>query len=365
MRVLLVNDLAPDAGWGTETHLRRLARGLAASGDDVELFAGEIHHRGVGKVLDLWDPIARSRLAKRAAAFRPDVVHHCNVVRELSVSVLGVPRGVPTVMTVLDQRIVGAGDYDMRSLRGWADGLVKRPIDQAVAKRRVDAALGVSAPLADMLRKAGFRGVEHVPVYALDPQVPLQPVTASHDVGYVGRLTPDKGIGVLAAAFERVADRYPDARLVVAGEGPERERLEALGQRLGGDRVVLRGRLDEQGISAHLSAVRVVVVPSLPSVRPEGSPLAAVEAALHGRPLVTSDDPGLVETLSILGAGVSVPAGDAAALADALDRVLADDELVRQWSEQSRRAAAATFAPDVVTARVREIHDRVVAKASR
>ena len=365
MRVLLVNDLAPDAGWGTETHLRRLARGLEASGDDVELFAGEIHHRGVGKLLDLWDPVARRRLAQRADAFRPDVVHHCNVVRELSVSVLGVPRDVPTVMTVLDQRIVGVGDYDMRSVRGLVDGLVKRPIDRAVARRRLDAALGVSAPLADMLRRAGFRGVEHVPVYALDPQVPLQPVTANRDIGYVGRLTPDKGIDVLAAAFEQVAGRYPDARLVVAGEGPERTRLAALGERLGGDRVVLRGRLDEPRISAHLAALRVVVVPSLPSVRPEGSPLAAVEAALHGRPLVTSDDPGLVETLSILGAGEAVPAGDAGALAAALDRVLGDDELALRWSEASRRAAAATFAPDVVTARVREIHERVVAGGRR
>jgi glycosyltransferase involved in cell wall biosynthesis len=170
---------------------------------------------------------------------------------------------------------------------------------------------------------------------------------------------------VLAGAFERVAARDPDARLVVAGEGPERERLEALGQRLGGDRVVLRGRLDEPGISAHLSAVRVVVVPSLPSVRPEGSPLAAVEAALHGRPLVTSDDPGLVETLSILGAGEAVPAGDVAALAAALDRVLTDDELAMRWSEQSRRTAIATFAHDVVTARVREVHERVVAEVRR
>jgi glycosyltransferase involved in cell wall biosynthesis len=365
VRVLLVNDLAPDAGWGTETHLRRLARGLEASGDEVELFAGEIHHAGVGKLLDLWDPIARRRLARRAEHFRPDVVHHCNVVRELSVSVLGVPRGVPTVMTVLDQRIVGVGDYNMRSVRGLADGLVKRPLDRAVARRRLDAALGVSAPLADMLRRAGFRGVEHVPVYALDPQVPLQPVTANRDIGYVGRLTPDKGINVLVTAFERIAGRYPDARLVVAGEGPERALLEELGRRLGGDRVVLRGRLDEPQISEHLAAVRVVVVPSLPSVRPEGSPLAAVEAALHGRPLVTSDDPGLVETLSILGAGEAVPAGDATALAAALDRVLGDDELVSRWSEISRRAAAATFAPAVVTARVRQIHDDVVAKARR
>ena len=360
MRILLVNDLAPEAGWGTETHLRRLARGLRAAGDDVELFAGEISHRGVGKVRDLWDPIARRRLAERARAFRPDVVHHCNVVRELSVSVLGVPRGVPTVMTVLDQRIVGAGDYGRGSLRGLADALVKRPFDRAVARRTLDAAIAVSAPLADKLRAAGFRGVEHVPVYALDPLVPLQPVTASYDVVYVGRLTPDKGIGVLVEAFEKVAADRPAARLRVGGAGPEERRVAELATRLGSDRVELLGRLDEAGVSALLSGARVVVLPSLPSVRPEGSPLAAVEAALHGRPLVTSDDPGLQEIVAVLGAGQSVRAGDASALADAVARVLDDDELATRWGETARVQAAATFAPSVVTARVREVHARLV-----
>lgn len=360
-----MNDLAPDAGWGTETHLRRLAAGLAGQGDDVELFAGEITHAGLGKLRDFWDPVARRRLAERAARFRPDVVHHLNVVRELSTSVLGVPRGTPTVMTVLDQRIVGAGDYDRRSVRGLADALVKRPFDTAVARRRLDAALAVSAPLAAKLRAAGFRGVEHVPVYSLDPLVALQPVSANRDIGYVGRLTPDKGIGVLAEAFESLAARFPDARLLAAGQGPEAARLERLAGRLGADRVQLLGRLDEPGISALLARVRVVAVPSLPGVRPEGSPLAAVEAALHGRPLVVSDDEGLVEIVRVLGAGRTVAAGDASALAAGLEEVLADDELAVRWGEAGRAAAAASFAPVRVTERVREIHDRVVAAAGR
>jgi glycosyltransferase involved in cell wall biosynthesis len=364
VRVLLVNDLAPDAGWGTETHVRRLARGLEASGDEVSLFAGELAHRGLGKVRDFWDPVARRRLAERAAEFRPDVVHYCNVVRELSVSVLGVPHGVPSVMTVLDQRIVGVGDNGMPAIRGLADRVVKRPFDRAVARRRLDAALAVSAPLADLLRHAGFRGVEHVPVYALDPQVALQPVTDNHDIAYIGRLTTDKGIDVLAHAFEAVAERVPTARLLVAGQGPEQHRLMQLRSHLGGDRVQLLGRLDEFEVSALLARVRLLTVPSLPAVRPEGSPLSAAEAALHGRPLVTSDDPGLVEMVDLLGAGAVVPAGDAVALADALTQVLTDDELAHRWSETSRRAAAARYAPDVVTARVRDVHERVVRSAT-
>jgi glycosyltransferase involved in cell wall biosynthesis len=245
-----------------------------------------------------------------------------------------------------------------------ADAYVKRPFDQAVARRRLDASLAVSAPLADKLRAAGFRNVEHIPVYALDPVRPLQPVTANRDIGYVGRLTPDKGITVLAEAFEAIAARFPDARLVVAGDGPERARLEQLAARVGADRIELLGRLDETGVSALLARVRVLAVPSLPTVRPEGSPLAAVEAALHGRPLVTSDDPGLVEILATLGAGEAVPAGQPSALADALTRVLGDDALAERWSDVSRQAAAKTFAPAVVTARVRDVHDRVVRAAA-
>lgn len=365
MRILLVNDLHPDRGWGSEVHIRRLAGALAEAGDDVELFAGEIEHRGVGKLLDLWDPIARRRLAQRAASFRPDVVHHGNVVRELSTSVLGVPSGVPTVMTFLDQRLVGVGDYDRRSARGLADALVKRPFDQAVARRRIDACIAVSGPLADKLRTAGFRDVHHVPVYSLDPLVPLQPVTATRDIGYVGRLTPDKGIDVLAGAFESLAGRFPDARLRVAGEGPERERLERLGERLGGDRVELLGRLDEKGVSTLLGGVRVVALPSLPGLRLEGSPLSAVEAARHGRPLVTSDDAGLVEIVRLLGAGESVAAGDVRALADALARVLADDAMAADAGEASARGAEQHFSPRRVTEQVRAIHATVSAAGRR
>ena len=360
MRVLLVNDLHPDEGWGTEVHIRRLAAALADAGDDVELFAGEVTHRGLGKALDLWDPLARRSLSARAAAFRPDVVHHGNVVRELSTSVLGVPRDVPAVMTFLDHRLAGSGDYDHRSLRGLADAIVKRPLDTRIARRRLDACIAVSAPLAERLRALGFRRVHHVPVYSLDPVVALQPVTASRDIGYVGRLTPDKGIDVLAAAFGSLAERFPDARLRVAGEGPERQRLEQLDARLGGGRVQLLGRLDETGVSALLAGVRLVVVPSLPGRRPEGSPLAAVEAARHGRPLVASDDPGLVETVRLLGAGEIVPAGNVTALADALSRLLADDDLAARWSAASTAAAEQQFATAHVTEQVRAVHDTVV-----
>jgi glycosyltransferase involved in cell wall biosynthesis len=365
VRVLVVNDLPLDAGWGGETHVRRLVAALRAAGDDVDVFAGEVAHRGVGKVRDLWDPVARRRLAARARRFAPDVVHHHNVVRELSVSVLGVPRRTPSVMTVHDHRLVGAADYPRRTPRGVADRLLKAPLDRAVARRRLAAAIAVSEPLAERLRARGFRDVTHVPVCGLMPTAPLQPVAANRDVAFVGRLSADKGVRVLTDAFATVAADRPDARLLVAGAGPDESAVRDLADRLGPDRVRHLGRLDESGISALLAGVRVVVVPSLPAVRPEGSSLSAVEAALHGRAVVGSDDPAVAEVLRTLAAGDPIPAGDDRALATALARLLDDDAAATAAGDVARRNAERVYAPGAVADRVRAVHDRVAAEAAR
>jgi glycosyltransferase involved in cell wall biosynthesis len=103
------------------------------------------------------------------------------------------------------------------------------------------------------------------------------------------------------------------------------------------DRVVQLGRLDRAGVSELLSTVRAVVVPSRPNLRPEGAPLALIEALVHGRPVVVSDDPGCVELAR--DAGIVVPAGDVAALAEALGRVLDDDALVGELATAASRAA--------------------------
>jgi glycosyltransferase involved in cell wall biosynthesis len=365
VRVLVVNDLPLDAGWGGERHVRRLVAALRAAGDDVEVFAGEVVHHGAGKVRDLWDPVARRRLAARARGFVPDVVHHHNVVRELSVSVLGVPRGTPSVMTVHDHRLAGAADYPWTSPRGIADRLVKAPFDRAVARRRLAASIAVSRPLADRLRSRGFRDVSHVPVCGLTPTAALQPVAATRDVAFVGRLSPDKGMSVLADAFAAVATRHGDARLLVAGAGPDEDVVDRLARRLGPERVLRLGRLAEPDVSALLARVRVVVVPSIPTLRPEGSSLTAVEAALHGRAVLGSDDPAVAEVLTTLGADGVLPAGDAGALGAALDRLLADDGAATAAGDTARRNAERVYAPAAVADRVRAVHDRVAARASR
>jgi glycosyltransferase involved in cell wall biosynthesis len=282
-------------------------------------------------------------------------VHHHNVLRELSVSVLGVPRGVPCVLTVHDHRLVGDSDGSLAGIRDAVDRLVKRPLDLRVARGAVDATLAVSDDLAARLRTAGMRGVAVVDNPAGDPGPEPAPPSGSRAVLFAGRLSPDKGVDVLLGAWREVVAADPLAELVIVGDGPAEAGVAAAAAGL--PRVRLLGRLSVSATQDLLRSARVVCVPSLPAQRREGTPLVAAEAALHGRGLVVSDDAGLAALVGALGAGAVVPAGDATALALALADRLADDRLVDREGAALRAAAVPRFSTDAVAPRHRQIYE--------
>jgi hypothetical protein len=139
----------------------------------------------------------------------------------------------------------------------------------------------------------------------------------------VGRLVPIKGHDLLvrACALQRAGERV-DA--VVLGDGPERDRLRALADRLGVS-LSLPGRVPRHEVAAHLRAADVYVQPSrvLANGRTEGLPLATLEALAVGLPVIAGRSGGLAELdgLPNLGGRVTTfEAGDAFALAGALRR---------------------------------------------
>jgi glycosyltransferase involved in cell wall biosynthesis len=136
-------------------------------------------------------------------------------------------------------------------------------------------------------------------------------------IGGVGRLDPQKGYAHLIAAFGRIVAELPDAHLVIAGDGPERARLESLAAGLPQPgRVHLLGRRDD--VPELLAAYDVFAMPSLY----EGFGLTLAEAMAASVPVVASDVDSLPE---VLGAdepggphGRLVPPADPDALATAL-----------------------------------------------
>lgn len=343
--------------------MARLVEAQRAAGDVPYVLAGEVAHTGVRRVLDLWDPHARRLVRDRAAAVGADVIHLHNVVRELSPSVVGAAGSLPVVMTVHDLRLFGNGEHHLPDPRAAADWLVLGPLTRREIRRHVSAVVAVSEPVAEMVRSAGLAVARVVPVPVPPPMVEPRPVEACWNIVLAATLARDKGAHVLLAAFAQVVGRHPAARLVLAGSGPEEGALRDAAKPLG-DRVQLVGRLGAAGVSAALGSARVVVVPSLPGLRREGSSLSAAEGARHGRPVITSDDPAVAEVARAVGGDV-VPAGNVVALAERLDYWLAAPALAAAAGARAAALAADRFDVTSVAASVRGVYEDVIAGRSR
>ncbi|MEK6575905.1 MAG: glycosyltransferase family 4 protein, partial [Chloroflexota bacterium] len=148
-------------------------------------------------------------------------------------------------------------------------------------------------------------------------------------IGAVGRLTEQKGLRYLIEALARVRRLAPDARLVIAGDGPLRGMLEAQAAPLGEAVRFLGWRNDVPSVMADLD---VLCVPSLW----EGFGLVTLEAMALSKPIVASRVSALSEIVVHGETGLLAPPADSAALADAITPLLTDPARARAMGERGR-----------------------------
>lgn len=168
---------------------------------------------------------------------------------------------------------------------------------------------------------------------------------------FVGRPERRKGFPELIAAFTAVHRRHPDARLTLAGPRPAAGSqaaacLEAMPEAARAA-VDLLGHCSREQLRDLLSTATAMVVPSNGI---EAFCYTAVEAMARGCPTIATSTAGFVEWLLPDPPVVSVPPGDAAALADAMLRLLADREQRERLAAECRRVVVDRFAPDALAA---------------
>jgi len=172
---------------------------------------------------------------------------------------------------------------------------------------------------------------------------------------FAGRLEWEKGVHTLVEAMPRLRRRFPGIRLVVVGKGSQLEPLQELARRLRVSRSVhFAGWRTEAGLRAAAAAADVVVVPSV--YEPFG--LVALEAAALGTPLVASDTGGLAEIVVNGETGLTFPALDAAALADAVTAMLRDEVLSRRVVREARDVLARDYAWPAIAATTVRTYER-------
>lgn len=135
---------------------------------------------------------------------------------------------------------------------------------------------------------------------------------------FVGRLVPGKGADVLLDAFAALLARRPASRLTIVGDGIEHAALEARARDIS-PQIEFRGSLAHETVAVLYGRASVVAVPS---TRPEGLSLVALEAMAHGAIVVATACGGLAGTMRHGQNGLVVPPDDPDALAEALDVAL-------------------------------------------
>jgi phosphatidylinositol alpha-1,6-mannosyltransferase len=166
-----------------------------------------------------------------------------------------------------------------------------------------------------------------------------------HRVLFVGRLVRRKGADDLIDAFWLISEDFPDWRLEIVGDGPERKRLERLVADLGlRERVEFFGSLRGRALCDRYGLCDVVAMPSK-RLRDdvEGFGTVFLEAGIFGKPSVGTFSGGIPESIVNGKTGILVREGDARQLGTALESLLRDPELRLRMGRKARERVLRDF----------------------
>lgn len=163
---------------------------------------------------------------------------------------------------------------------------------------------------------------------------------------FMGRLAEKKGVRFLLEAFQRVHRDFPDALLVVAGDGPLDSELRAKAAMLGlGDAVEFVGYRSGPAKDALYRRADVCVLPSIVTSDgdAEGLPVSLLEALAYGKPVLATDASNAGEVVTSGEDAVLCPAGDVGALAEGLGAILSWSDAKRLAMGSAARRTAVSF----------------------
>lgn len=190
----------------------------------------------------------------------------------------------------------------------------------------------------------------------------LRETSAGVTVGFAARIEHLKGPMVLVEAFARASQTCKELRLVIAGAGSQErnvmDRARALGVASRCEFVGVYTRPEQR--KAFMERLDIFALPSLT----EGTPNTIVEAMSHGVPTIASAVGGIPDLIN-RETGILCPAGDVAALAEAITRLAGDKELRLQMGQAARKRYEQLFSPQAVLPILLDTYNRVLVREAR
>lgn len=306
------------------------------------------------------DPRSLFRLATAIRRFQPHLLHAHDYKTNVLSLLLGRWFSIP-VMTTLHGYVTLGGKLNLYyRIDRWA-------------LRRMHHSIAVSPDLHEFLGKLGIpAGRRSLVENGIDTEVYRRRMDRGEGkrrfgfdaetllVGAVGRLQPEKGFDLLIESTSKLLEQGMTFNLIIAGDGPERDRLEALIHGRGqAGRIRLLGHCSET--IALYQAVDVFVLSSLR----EGLPNVLLEAMALEVPVAATRVGGVPRLVRHEDNGLLFPAGDQQALTDAMARLLCDRPLRLRLGAAGRKTIEQQYSFAQRMQKIRDVYDRVLGAGVR
>lgn len=374
--VMLSNSFPPEIG-GIQEHVSNLAQTLARQGHQLKIvtvrrnkservrdtFAGlnviRVPQLNLPKTLTTqYLAITTALLIAMRLRGQADVVHYHTFWPDAFTAFV-VNKFVPTIYTAHESRFLLMAEQPQS--RRWLK-LALRPFQGILAPStellEVTRQLGVSSEKSAFIANA-------VDARKFRPDVTGETVRARYGVPMdhclilcPRRLVPKNGLEFLIESLPLIRRRFSAVSVLIAGDGPERERLEARVRELDlQDSVVFAGSQDNNDLPEFYGAADIVAIPSLK----EATSIAGLEAMASACAVVATNVGGLPEIIEDGVSGLLVPRGDPEALAQAIARLIETPELRTQLGLAARARVEQKFTWEQVASETTRAYERAIA----
>lgn len=360
---------------GAKTHVLNLLKELNHS-IDAQLFcfrrgefSDDAEKMGIPiQVIESGNPLVGLQELKRLLQGQKVDIIHCHGARgNLMGNLIKKHLGAPVVTTV-------HSDYRLDYL-GRPVAMLSYGATNMVALRRVNFYIGVSDPMTDILIDRGFpadriytiyNGIDFkTPIHCVPKEEFLKSVGMKYQegdviAGIVARLSPVKDIPTLLKAVKIASSQNPHLKLMLAGDGEDRQKLEQMAKDLGiADRVCFAGWLND--INSFYNAIDMNLLTSLS----ETFPYALTEGTRMHRATIASNVGGVPVLIDDGVNGLIFEPGDEKQLAQHLLTLANDAQLRQTFGERIYEKASREFSIDRMVEHQLEIYESILKRDAR
>jgi len=306
---------------------------------------------------DGFHPLLDARSIKLLTAeltkFKADLIHAHGFKAGFLGRLAAARKKIPVVVTIHNYPAWHCSNPIINHVRA----LVEKNL-QAYTKKYIT----VSKGLEEMLVSLGIDSKRIVTIYNGVPGKPFpewfnltRPPAEPPTVGFLGRLVEQKGPDVFLYAIPKIKKQIPNARFVLAGDGPWYEKLTALAKALGVQQdVQFQGSIRSPEL--FYRSLHVLVVPS----RSEGLSITALEAMSSGCPVIASRTGGLMEVVLHGQTGLLFPPGNSDRLAQAVCYLLSNPQLEEKLKGAARERVAKLFCQEKMLRKTEKLYDDII-----